>query len=296
MCVAATNGAHAVHRLSAKALELLAKIQQYMCLRWSDLQPWASDVLGELWPEQVFAADGSVRASMVTGHAGGAAVGLVNELVSKIADKLCFNDQPSKVADCKELDNKDLESSAVADADVPVDLLDAYPELSPAFRQRAQDCSDASKLIADAISQHRNASSAPDPAAAAVVPAASQPAPAGAPAASAASLPAVFEGVFVKSKSNSFPSLSKSTRFVSIRAEGFKWFEVSPTGGQGDARGSMTWAQVRGAATAGKWGELFGVEIKHPGVKKDVTFLWCKFEQERNEIISAINKNTTLRK
>ena len=292
VCVAATNGAHAVHRLSAKALELLAKIKQYMCLRWSDLQPWASDVLGELWPEQVFAADGSVRASMVTGHAGGAAVGLVNELVSKIADKLCFNDQPSKVADCKELDDKDLESSAVADADVPVDLLDAYPELSPAFRQRAQDCSDASKLVADAISQHRNASSAPDSAAAAVVPAASQPAPAGAPAASAASLPAMVEGVFVKSKSNSFPSLSKQTRFVSIRAEGFKWFEVSPTGGQGDARGSVAWAQVRGAARVGEWkGKgLFGVEILHPGVEKDVTVLWCSSESERDEVVAAINR------
>ena len=292
VCVAATNGAHAVHRLSAKALELLAKIQQYMCLRWSDLQPWASDVLGELWPEQVFAADGSVRASMVTGHAGGAAVGLVNELVSKIADKLCFNDQPSKVADCKELDDKDLESSAVADADVPVDLLDAYPELSPAFRQRAQDCSDASKLIADAISQHRNASSAPDPAAAAVVPAASQPAPAGAPAASAAALPVAIEKVFVKSKSHSLPFLTKPTRFVSIRAEGFKWFEVSPTGGQGDARGSVAWAQVRGAARVGEWkGKgLFGVEILHPGVEKDVTVLWCSSESERDEVVAAINR------
>ena len=90
--------------------------------------------------------------------------------------------------------------------------------------------------------------------------------------------------------------VASACRFVIFDAEGFKWFEVSPTGGQGDARGSMTWAQVQGAATAGKWGELFGVEIKHPGAKKDVTFLWCKFEQERNEIISAINKNTTLRK
>ncbi len=197
----------------------------------------------------------------------------MNELVSKIAVKLCFNDQPSKVADCKDLD-----------------------ELSPVFRQRAQDCSDASKLIADAISQHRNASPAPVPAAAAVVPAASQPTPAGASAASAASLPATFEGVLVKTNSNSFPSLSKSIKFISIKTEGLKWFEVSPSVGQGDARGSMTWTQVQGAATAGTWGELFGVEIKHPGVKKDFTFLWCKFEQECNEINSAIIKNLLLRK
>jgi hypothetical protein len=216
----------------------------------------------------------------------------VNELVSKIADKLCFNDQPSKVADCKKLDKKDLESSAVAAADVPVDVLDAYPELSPAFRQRAQDCSDASKLIADAISQHRNASAAPDPAAAAVVPAAPQPAPAGAPAASATVLSVAIERVFVKSKSHSFPSLSKSTRFVSIKADGLKWFGVSPSGGQGDARGSVTWAQVRGAARVGQWKgkALFGVEIAHPGVEKDVTVLWCNSESERDEVLAAINR------
>jgi hypothetical protein len=290
VCVAAANGTHTVHRLSAKALELLTKIKQYVCLKWSDVQPWASDVLGELWPEQALAADGSVRTSMVTLHNGGAAVGLVNELVSKIADKLCFNDQPSKIGDCKELDDKDLESNAVADADVPVGLLDAYPERAPAFRQRAQECSDVSKLIADAISRHRDASSAPDPGTAAVVSAASLPAPAGAPAAGAAVLPVAIEKVFVKSKSHSFPSLSKSTRFISIRAEGFKWFKVSATGGQGTQRGCLAWAQVRGAARAGQWGALFGVEIVHPGVKKNVTYLWCDSESERDEVVVTINR------
>ena len=290
VCVAAANGSHTVHRLSAKALELLTKIKQYVCLKWSDVQPWASDVLGELWPEQALAADGSVRTSMVTLHNGGAAVGLVNELVSKIADKLCFNDQPSKIGDCKKLDDKELASSVVADADVPVGLLDAYPELAPAFRQRAQECSDVSKLIADAISRHRDASSAPDPGAAAVVSAASLPAPAGAPAAGAAVLPVAIEKVFVKSKSHSFPSLSKSTRFISIRAEGFKWFEVSATGGQGTQRGCLAWAQVRGAARAGQWGALFGVEIVHPGVEKNVTYLWCDSESERDEVVVSINR------
>jgi hypothetical protein len=151
VCIAGANGAHTVRRLSVKALELLTKIKQNVFLNWSDLEPWTSDELGESWPERVVAADGSVRVAMVTSDCGGA-VGLVNELVSKIADKLCLNDQPSKVSDCKELEDKDLESSAVADADVPAQLLDAYSELAPAFRQRVQDCSDANKLIAEAIS------------------------------------------------------------------------------------------------------------------------------------------------
>ena len=147
-----------------------------------------------------------------------------------------------------------------------------------------------SKLIADAISRHRDASSAPDPGTAAVVSAASLPAPAGAPAAGAAVLPVAIEKVFVKSKSHSFPSLSKSTRFFSIRAEGFKWFEVSATGGQGTQRGCLAWAQVRGAARAGQWGALFGVEIVHPGVEKNVTYLWCDSESERDEVVVAINR------
>jgi hypothetical protein len=71
VCVAGTNGAHTVHRLSAKALELLTEIKQNMCLNWSDLQPWASDALAESWPEQVLGADGSVRVAMVTSDCGG---------------------------------------------------------------------------------------------------------------------------------------------------------------------------------------------------------------------------------
>jgi hypothetical protein len=288
VCVAGTNGAHTVHRLSAKALELLTEIKQNMCLNWSDLQPWASDALAESWPEQVLGADGSVRVAMVTSDCGGPG-GLVNELVSKIADKLCFNDQPSRVGDCKKLEDKDLASCAVADADVPVDLLDAYPELTPAFRQRVQDCSDANKLMADVILQHHNSSSASNHGAAGVVAAASQPPLEAAPAARAAFLPAAIEGVFVKSKSHSFPSLTKTTRFISISPDGFKWFEISANGGQGKQLGCVAWAQVRGAARVGEWNGLFGVEIVHPGVEKNVTVLWCNIELQRDEVVAAIN-------
>jgi hypothetical protein len=284
VCVAGANGAHTVQRLSVKALELLTEIKQYMCLNWSDLEPWASDELGESWPEQVVAVDGSVRVAMVTSDRGGA-VGLVNDIVSKIADKLCFNDQPSKVGDCKKLEDKDLESSAVADADVPAQLLDAYPELAPAFRQRVQHCSNANKLIADAISKHRSSSSAPDPGASGVASASPQPPP----AATAAFLPPAIQGVFVKSKSHLFPSLTKSMRFVSISAEGFKWFQESESGGQGRQRGCVAWSEVRGAARVGEWNKLFGVEIAHPGVEKNVTVLWCKSELERDEVLAAIN-------
>jgi hypothetical protein len=87
-------------------------------------------------------------------------VELGNDLVKNVCDKLGFNDRPSQVGDCKELDDKDLEASAVADADIPVNLLDSYPELSPAFRQRVQDCSDRNKRLQDVVTGHGGASTA----------------------------------------------------------------------------------------------------------------------------------------
>ncbi len=42
-------------------------------------------------------------------------------------------------------------------------------------------------------------------------------------------------------------------RFFSVGAEGFKWFEVALSGGQGAARGAIAWADVRGAARVGDW-------------------------------------------
>ena len=90
-------------------------------------------------------------------------------------------------------------------------------------------------------------------------------------------------------------------RFISVIAEGFKWFEVALSGGQGAPRGAIAWADVRGAARVGDWngcaaacvgrracrvltlaGRLFGVEMQHPGVEKDVTVLWCKSAAERD--------------
>jgi hypothetical protein len=190
VCISNADGMHKVHRLSAKAVELVVKLKQHMCLNWSDLQPWASDALRESWPEHALAADGSVHTSMA---------GLCNELVTKISHTLGFNDCPSKEGDCKELEDNALEASAVADADVPANLLDSYPELSPAFRQRVQDCSDRNKRVADAIARHRGASSA----LAAGSSAAPQPPPAA---------PVPLQGIFVKTKSHLFPTLSKSTR------------------------------------------------------------------------------------
>ena len=199
VCVSNANGTHKVHKLSALALELVSKIKQNMCLNWSDLQPWASDALGDSWPEKVLAADGTVRASMVTGSSG-SPVGLVNELVSKISGMLGFNDKPSPIGDCKELEDKDLEASDVLDLDVPAGLLDGYPEISPEFRKRVQDCADRNTRLQDAIKSHSSASIA-----------AIRTATISSPAAQLPSLN--IQEVFVKSKSHKFPALTQATRY-----------------------------------------------------------------------------------
>lgn len=78
-------------------------------------------------------------------------------------------------------------------------------------------------------------------------------------------------------------------RFVIFDAEGFKWFEVAPGGGAGKLRDAVAWTHVRGAARVGEWNRLFGVEVLHPGVKADVSILWCTTEVQRDEIVTAIN-------
>ena len=83
--------------------------------------------------------------------------------------------------------------------------------------------------------------------------------------------------------------VASACRFVIFDAEGFKWFEVAPGGGAGKLRGEVKWTQVRGAARVGEWDEQFGVEISHPGVKGDVSILWCVTEVQRDDIVTAIN-------
>jgi hypothetical protein len=90
-------------------------------------------------------------------------------------------------------------------------------------------------------------------------------------------------------------------RFISSSSEGFRWFEVSSSGGQGAQRGDIAWPRVAGAVCAGDWNgcaaarvaaaargqltvarRLFGVEMRLPDVEKDVTVLWCKSAAERD--------------
>ncbi len=238
-------------------------------------QPWASDALGHLWLEEALAADGSAVA-MASADGSGAARGLVNELVCKIADKLCLNDRPSKAGDFRKLDDKDLQSSAVAAADAPAELTAAYPELLPAFRLRLHSCGSAKQRFADALSHHRDA-------------AAPQSLAAGAHAVHAASVADASQGVFVCSRSLLFPSLTKYSVFVSISALGFKWFDVVQGGGQGEPRGALDWTRVRGAARAGEWRGLFAAEIRHPGAHTAANILWCDTQPRRDEVVAVVN-------
>jgi hypothetical protein len=44
------------------------------------------------------------------------------------------------------------------------------------------------------------------------------------------------------------------------------------------------------ASSAGKWKELFGVKISHPGVEKDATYLWCNTKEKCDEIIHKLKQ------
>jgi len=156
VCVASANanGAHAVHRLSAKALELLTKIKQYMCLNWSDWQPWASDALGE--SGRSFSLPPTAQcARRWSRSARGGRVGLVNELVSKIIGQALLQRPAVQSGRLQRVDTTTIwNASAVRTLMFLLNVLDAYPELAPAFRQRVQDCNAANKLVAEAIFKH----------------------------------------------------------------------------------------------------------------------------------------------
>ena len=98
-----------------------------------------------------------------------------------------------------------------------------------------------------------------------------------------------------------------------MSSEGFRWFEVSSSGGQGAQRGDIAWPRVAGAVCAGEWNgcaaarvaaaargqltvarRLFGVEMRHPGVEKDVTVLCCKSAAERDVGAGAAHRVSSL--
>ena len=194
VCVTNADGSHVVHKLSQVALDLVKLLKQEMCLNWTVFEPWASDALGDFWlpPDDM---------------------SLVNELVSKISDKLGFNDHPSKTEDCQPLDDKDLESIVVAESDIPVNLLDSYPELKPDHKHRVADYKDKKERFEAAVTALKNASSAAKDSVAGSSIAAGSSSIGGAQHAAAAA-PAIIsiQGVYTKSKTRSWPSLTKKLR------------------------------------------------------------------------------------
>lgn len=94
-------------------------------------------------------------------------------------------------------------------------------------------------------------------------------------------------GVFIKTKSKIFPSVTKQKRLVIIDEEiGFEWFDE----GNSDRKiGSIPLVKIVRASDAGTWGKLFGVDIFHPGIEKNNTYLWCESVEERDKVIATVN-------
>ena len=98
-----------------------------------------------------------------------------------------------------------------------------------------------------------------------------------------------IHGVFIKTKSNSFPRFTSQTRLVMIDGLGFEWFDEKDSSIK---KGSIPLGRIVGASDGGTWGELFGVDILHPGVKGqgNNTYLWCKTSEERDRVIATVNE------
>ena len=103
--------------------------------------------------------------------------------------------------------------------------------------------------------------------------------------------PPSISGVFMKTKSKTFPSFTKQERFVTIDETGFSWFDKDTK----QPKGSIPLAQIVGAEAAGKWGELFGVDIMHRG-DGDHTFLWCDTLEKQKKIIETVRALVALKK
>ena len=103
--------------------------------------------------------------------------------------------------------------------------------------------------------------------------------------------PPSVSGVFMKTKSKTFPSLTKKERFVTIDETGFSWFDKDSR----ESISSIPLGQIVGAEAAGKWGELFGVDIMHRG-DGDHTFLWCDTLEKQKKIIETVRALVALKK
>ena len=103
--------------------------------------------------------------------------------------------------------------------------------------------------------------------------------------------PPSVSGVFMKSKSKTFPLLTRQERFVTIDETGFSWFDKDTK----QPKGSIPLGRIVGAEAAGKWGELFGVDIMHSG-DEDHTYLWCETLPEQQKIIATVRALVALKK
>ena len=103
--------------------------------------------------------------------------------------------------------------------------------------------------------------------------------------------PPSVSGVFMKSKSKTFPLLTRQERLVTIDETGFSWFDKDTK----QPKGSIPLSRIVRAEAAGKWGELFGVDIMHSG-DEDHTYLWCETLPEQQKIIATVRALVALKK
>jgi hypothetical protein len=192
-------------KLGTVALDIVRNVKRYIWPSWCDLEPWTSDALGDLWPEQGFASSKVLRAARIGyRNANGPAV-LVNELIKRIVRRLGASNRPCKIGDCRWLPDSDLEAIAISDdRQVPEGLADVYSEIYSKMCQKQQEIIPQLKRLRAIMDESLR-----------TLPADSRSDSDAIAAASVVSASAVAcEGVYYKSKSTAWPLLTLQRRCV----------------------------------------------------------------------------------
>lgn len=292
MCVHGTEGRQQAFKLSTVALDIVRNVKQFIRPSWCDLEPWTSDALGDLWPEQVFAPNGNLRAAMVVSRNATAPAALVNELCKKIVLKLSASNRPCNIGDCRRLLDSDLEAIAICDdCEIPEGLADVYSKLYSKMCQIIRDIHPQSQQLRRIMNVRSESSRASlDQLVNLSLTDHYSDAGAAAAASSVSALAVACEGWYQKSKSSTFPALTLKLRcifcllfsdilhpcdalhfylrYLKLDADGFHWYKPkSERGGSWFLRlfgsqllpglqiGTLSWKDVQGATRAGPWNQ-----------------------------------------
>jgi hypothetical protein len=215
VCVHDVKGRQQAFKLGAVALDIVRNMKRFIWPSWCDLEPWTSDGLGDLWPEQVFASSGKLQAAMIVSPNAIGPAALVNELRKRIVRKLSSSNRPCEISDCRRLLDSDLEAIAICDdCEIPEGLADVYSKLYSEFCQKIRDVQPQSQRLRDIMITRSELLRSSLEQVNLLLEDSRGDTDAAAAASVVSTSAAAWEGVYFKSKSTTFPALTLKRRCV----------------------------------------------------------------------------------